>query len=46
MILRRAIAYYFVEHNPQVRTVVVGMDGRTHSPQLKMSWCVAYMIQD
>src|SRR5271155_4314602 len=33
--LARAIAYYFVEHNPDVRTVVVGMDGRTHSPQIK-----------
>jgi phosphomannomutase/phosphoglucomutase len=33
--LARAIAYYFVEHNPQVRTVVVGMDGRTHSPLIK-----------
>jgi phosphomannomutase / phosphoglucomutase len=30
-----ATAYYFVEHNPTVRTVVVGMDGRTHSPQIK-----------
>lgn len=33
--LTRAIAYYFVEHNPSVRTIVVGMDGRTHSPQIK-----------
>lgn len=30
-----AIAYYFVQHNPDVKTVVVGMDGRTHSPQIK-----------
>ncbi len=33
--LGRAVAYYFVEHNPHVRTVVVGMDGRTHSPAIK-----------
>jgi len=33
--LARAIAYYFVEHNPDVRTVAVGMDGRTHSPHIK-----------
>lgn len=33
--LARAIAYYFVEHNPDVQRVVVGMDGRTHSPQIK-----------
>lgn len=33
--LARAVAYYFVEHNPKMRTVVVGMDGRTHSPQIK-----------
>lgn len=33
--LARAVAYYFIEHNPHVRTVAVGMDGRTHSPQIK-----------
>jgi phosphomannomutase/phosphoglucomutase len=33
--LARAIAYYFVQQNPDVRTVAVGMDGRTSSPQIK-----------
>lgn len=33
--LARAIAYYFVHHNPDVHTVAVGMDGRTSSPQIK-----------
>ena len=33
--LARAIAYYFVQHNPRVKTVAVGMDGRTHSPLIK-----------
>jgi phosphomannomutase/phosphoglucomutase len=33
--LARAIAYYFVQHNPDIRTVAVGMDGRTSSPQIK-----------
>jgi phosphomannomutase/phosphoglucomutase len=31
----RAIAYYYLEHNPAVKTVVIGMDGRTHSPAIK-----------
>ena len=31
----RAIAYYFVQHNPAVKTVSVGMDGRTHSSAIK-----------
>lgn len=30
--LGRAIAYFFLERNPEVATVAVGMDGRTHSP--------------
>ena len=33
--LARAIAYYFVQHNADVRTVAVGMDGRTSSPKIK-----------
>lgn len=33
--LARAIAYYFVQHNPDLRTVAVGMDGRTSSPKIK-----------
>lgn len=33
--LGRAIAYFFKERNPEVVTVAVGMDGRTHSPVVK-----------
>ena len=39
--LARAIAYYFVQQNPQVRTIAVGMDGRTHSPIIKDAVCRA-----
>lgn len=37
----RAIAYYFVSNNPGVKTVAVGMDGRTHSPAIKGEVCRA-----
>lgn len=37
--LARAIAYYFVQQNPQVKTIAVGMDGRTHSPVIKEELC-------
>ena len=37
--LARAIAYYFVQHNPDVKTIAVGMDGRTHSPIIKNELC-------
>lgn len=33
--LARALAYYFVQHNPDTKIVAVGMDGRTSSPQIK-----------
>jgi phosphomannomutase/phosphoglucomutase len=33
--LGRALAYFFTVKNPQIKTVALGMDGRTHSPQLK-----------
>lgn len=33
--LARAIAYYFVQQKPDVKTIAVGMDGRTHSPAFK-----------
>jgi phosphomannomutase/phosphoglucomutase len=39
--LARAIAYYFVQKNPQTKTVAVGMDGRTHSPVLRDKVCAA-----
>lgn len=33
--LTRAIAYYFVQQNPEVKKVAVGMDARTHSPLIQ-----------
>ncbi len=33
--LGRAIALYLEEQNPTLRTVAIGMDGRTHSPYIK-----------
>lgn len=42
--LVRAIAYYFVKENPQVKKVAVGADGRIHSPAIKKEVCRA--LQD
>jgi len=39
--LARAIAHYFKKHNPNVKTIVIGMDGRTHSPAIKEEICRA-----
>lgn len=39
--LTKAIAYYFVQQNPQLKTFAVGMDGRTHSPMVKEQVCKA-----
>lgn len=39
--LARAIAYYFKERNPNVKTIAVGMDGRTHSYAIKEEICRA-----
>lgn len=39
--LTRAIAYYFVQHNPKIKTIAVGMDGRLHSPPIKKEICRA-----
>lgn len=39
--LAKAIAYYFVQNNPAVKTVVVGIDGRTHSPKIGHDVCRA-----
>ena len=39
--LTRAIVYYFMHHNPAVKTIVVGMDGRTHSSLIKKHMCRA-----
>lgn len=37
--LARACAYYFVQRNPHTKKVVIGMDGRTHSPLIKDKVC-------
>jgi phosphomannomutase / phosphoglucomutase len=42
--LVKAIAYYFCSKNPYVKTIAVGMDGRTHGPALKAEVCQA--LQD
>jgi len=39
--LTQAIAYYFIQQNPQIKTVAVGADGRTHSPAIKEQVCKA-----
>jgi phosphomannomutase/phosphoglucomutase len=41
--LVRAIAYYLKEQDPNVSTIVVGMDGRTHSPAIKDELCRALL---
>lgn len=33
--LGRAIAYFFKQKRPEIKTVALGMDGRTHSPLIK-----------
>lgn len=42
--LTKAIAYYFVTHNVAVKTVAVGIDGRTHSSVIGEHVCHA--LQD
>lgn len=37
-----AIAYYFKQHNPSCTTISMGMDGRTHSKEIKESLCKAF----
>jgi len=39
--LARAIGTYILQHNPAARTVVVGRDGRTHSPDIVQELCRA-----
>jgi len=31
-----ALAHYFLQKNPELKTVAIGMDGRTHSPDVKL----------
>lgn len=37
-----AIAYYLVSKNRMVSTIAVGMDGRTHSPEIRDELCRAF----
>lgn len=39
--LAQAIGYYFHLKKPQTKTIVVGMDGRIHSPKIKNELCKA-----
>ena len=39
----RAIAYYFVRRNNSLKTVVIGMDGRTHSPEIRQELTRAFI---
>ncbi len=39
--IAQAIAFYFIQKNPHMKTVAVGADGRTHSPEIKERVCSA-----
>ncbi|OQA34559.1 MAG: Phosphomannomutase/phosphoglucomutase [Candidatus Dependentiae bacterium ADurb.Bin331] len=39
--IAQAIAFYFIQKNPHIKTVAVGADGRTHSPEIKEQVCRA-----
>ena len=39
----RALAYYFKQLNPDTKIIAVGMDGRTHSPELKQQLCAGLL---
>ena len=41
--LARAIAYYFHQHNPTIRTLALGMDGRIHAAAIKDEICRAFI---
>jgi phosphomannomutase/phosphoglucomutase len=41
--LVRAIAYYFKEKDPAIKNIVIGMDGRIHSPAIKELACKAVL---
>jgi len=41
--LGRALAYYFKERNPLIRTVAIGMDGRNHSLAIRQEISKAFM---
>jgi len=37
-----AVAYYFLQKDPTIKIVAIGMDGRIHSPQIKERLCKAF----
>lgn len=39
----RALSAYFKQQNPAVQKIAVGMDGRTHSPELKKELCAGLL---
>jgi len=39
--LTNAIAFYFKQQNPDLKTFAIGMDGRIHSPAVKEQMCKA-----
>lgn len=41
--LSRAVAYYFKKHNPHLKTVAIGMDGRIHSQEIKEHMARAFI---
>lgn len=40
--LGRAIAEYILQKNPQAKTVIIGRDGRTHSPEIQKNIAQAF----
>lgn len=38
-----AMASYFIQKNPDVKSIAVGMDGRTHSPEIQENLCKAFL---
>lgn len=41
--LARTMAAYFAHYHPQIKTVAIGMDGRTHSAAIKAELCRGLM---
>lgn len=41
--LGKAFAFYFIQQNPHVKTVAIGIDGRIHSGAIKEDLCKAFL---
>ncbi len=41
--LGKAMAFYALQQDPALKTVAIGMDGRTHSPAIKDELCRAFI---